>query len=206
MSYAEDSLELSLRWIVPLLPTGDLRKENWTVREISLDIARDLVKRYHYARGGSNTAVACHGLFHRDYDDECYGVTWWLPPTRSAAKATYPDDPNGVLSLSRLVIHPGAPRNAATFLLARSVKMLDPRWTCLVTYADTWQGHTGGIYRAANWKYVGLTKPKWVYVRDGRMMGPKRGPKTLSREQMLANGFEALGRFAKHKYVLMRGA
>jgi len=192
---------------IKLLSPGDLRKASWLVRPVALDTAQRMVERYHYAHGGSNTAVACHGLFHRErsfWDADCYGVAWWLPPTRAAAVATHPDNPGGVLALTRLVIHPGAPRNAATFLLARSVKLLDARWDCLVTYADTWRGHTGGIYRAANWTYVGLTDPEWVYVRNGRMMGPKRGPVTLSRAQMEADGFDALGKFAKHKFVLAR--
>ena len=81
-----------------------------------------------------------HGLYRRGewLGAPCYGVAWWIPPTRSAAAAWWLD-PDEVLVLSRLVIIPGTPKNAATFLLMRSVKMLDPRWKCLLTYADTWQ-------------------------------------------------------------------
>lgn len=193
----------------PLLAPGDLRRQHWIVRPVALQTAQRMVTEYHYARGGSNTAVACFGLFHHErtfWETDCYGVTWWIPPTRDAAAATFPDEPEAVLALSRMVIHPGAPRNAATFLLSRSVRLLDARWRCLVTYADTWQGHTGGVYRAANWTYVGLTDPEWVYVLDGRAMSRKRGDHTFNHGDMLAMGFDAVGRFAKHKFVYVRDA
>jgi hypothetical protein len=192
-----------------LLAPGDLRREHWRVRPVALSTAQRMVAQYHYARGGSNTAVACFGLFHWTrtfWDDDCYGVTWWLPPTVAAARSVCADHPERVLALSRMVIAPGAPRNAATFLLARSVKALDARWTHLVTYADEWRGHTGGVYKAANWRYVGRTEPEWVYVRDGRMMGPKRGPVTYSHEEMIAAGYVVAGKYAKHKYVLERAS
>lgn len=191
-----------------LLAPGDLRREHWIVRPCALETAQRMVRQYHYAGGGSNTAVACFGLFHKSrcfWEMDCYGITWWIPPaSMDAATATYPDDPYAVLALSRLVIHPGAPHNAASFLLARSVKLLDPRWECLVTYADTWQGHTGTIYKASNWHYVGLTDPEWVYTKNGRNRSRRRGDRTLNHQQMIAEGYIPEGRFAKHKFILMR--
>ena len=98
-----------------------LRKEDWVVRGVSLDIARGLVEKHHYAKGGSNTRTYLHGLYPKGsfWDAECVGVAWWIPPTKSSAMATYPTDWNGVLSLSRLVMVPGVPKNACTFLLSR---------------------------------------------------------------------------------------
>jgi hypothetical protein len=189
-----------------LLTAGNLHREQWIVRRVALETSQCMVERYHYAHGSSKQAVACFGLFHHDrtfWDADCYGVTHWIPPTRTTAAATY-SGPDAVLSLSRMVIHPGAPRNAATFLLAQSIKQLDPRWECLVTYADEWQGHTGNVYKAANWQYIGKTVPEMVYVRNGRMMGRKRGDHTLTHQDMLDRGFEAVGKFAKHKFVYKR--
>lgn len=123
-------------------------------------------------------------------------------PTKSAALATFPLKWQGVLCLSRLVIVPGMPKNACTFLLAGSRHRIDSkRWPCLVTYADQWQGHSGGIYRADNWDYIGLTKPERTYTLNGRMIARKAGPKTRTHAEMLALGAECIGSFAKHKFV-----
>lgn len=185
-----------------------LKRSEWEVREVSIQTARALVEKYHYAKGASNTRIHCHGLFRSGafWENECVGVAWWLAPTRAAAEATYPPNWKGVLSLSRLVIAPGVPKNACTFLLARSVKLIDAkRWPCLVTYADDWRGHTGTIYRASNWKYLGKTKGHPTWTVNGVMTARKAGPKTRTRDQMLALGAVCEGVHAKHKFVLMRG-
>ena len=177
------------------------------MRPVSLEIARALVRKYHYAKGASNTRTYLHGLFRKGsfWDNECQGVAWWIPPTRDAAEATYPDRWQGVLALSRLVIVPGAPKNACTFLLSRSAKMIPVSdWPCLVTYADEWRGHTGGIYRACNWTYIGLTKPEEVFTIDGVMRSRKSANHTKTRPEMAALGAVSQGRHAKHKFVLIR--
>ena len=183
--------------------TSHLRKAEWEVRAVPVPIARLLVQLFHYAQGTSNTAIYRHGLFRvGDPDAACLGVAWWLAPTKAAALATNPDDWTGVLSLSRLVIVPGCPTNAASFLLSRSRKMIDrQKWPCLVTYADSGQGHTGAIYRADNWVYIGTTKPERRYTIRGRMTARKAGPISRSHNEMLALGAVCSGPFAKHKFV-----
>ena len=153
-----------------------LIRSDWEVRSVFIDVARNLVERYHYAKGASNTATHVHGLFRRGdiFDDLCVGVAWWLPPTKSAALATYPPNWRGVLCLSRLVIAPDVPKNACTFLLSRSRSMICVKtWPCLLTYADDWRGHKGGIYRADNWEYRGMTQKYPTYQINGKLVSRK---------------------------------
>lgn len=186
---------------------GRLKRSDWEVRPVDIAIARRLVERYHYAKGGSNTAVALHGLFRAGdiFDEQCQGVAWWIPPTRTAAMSTYPERWQGVLALSRLVIAPDVPANACTFLLARSRKLIDASaWPCLVTYADEWRGHSGAIYLADNWTFVGRTRAEPTFQINGRMISRKRGDRTRTQAEMAAMGAELVGSFAKRKFVLIR--
>jgi hypothetical protein len=66
------------------------------------------------------------------------------------------------------------------------------------------QGHTGGIYKADNWTYCGLTKPERAYRRGKRLVSRKRGPKTLTEAEMQAEGCEMVGAFAKHRFIMIR--
>lgn len=179
------------------------RKQEWYVAPCTLRQAQDMVREFHYARGGSNTAVYTHGLFRKS-DGELCGVAWWLPPTRVACESVNKEEWKRVLSLTRMVIKPGIPKNACTFLLARSVEAIkkDGRFVSLVTYADESQGHSGGVYRAANWEYVGRTgpTPRWV-DREGRQVAVK-ATKNRTRREMEALGHVKTGSFFKHKYVL----
>jgi len=184
--------------------TDRLRKEDYEVRSISLSAAQELVAQLHYARGGANTATYRHGLFRRGeiFDSQCVGVAWWIPPTKAAALATYPGNWRGVLALSRFVITPGVPKNAASFLLSQSRKLIDrQKWPCLVTYADEWQGHKGTIYKADNWREVGRTTPEATFVLNGRMIARKAGPRTRTRAEMTALGAVMVGRFSRIKFV-----
>ena len=183
--------------------TGRLRRSDWEVRPVSIEAARPFIEAEHYARGASNTATYLHGLFRAGeiFDNQCRGVAWWIPPTKSAAQATFPERWTGVLSLSRLAIEPDVPKNACSFLLARSMRLIDRSlWPCLVTYADEWRGHVGTIYRATGWDYVGKTKPERVYQAAGRMVARKAGGNTRTHAEMIALGAECVGAFAKHKF------
>ena len=179
-----------------------LRKVDWEVRPAPLSDGQALVAQHHYARGGSNTCVYMHGLYPLG-GGALMGVAWWLPPTKVAAQSVNRREWQRVLSLTRMVILPDVPQNAASFLLSRSVKLIaaEGRFRSLVTYADEYMGHTGGVYKSAGWEYVGRTGPyvKW-HTSEGRQVAAK-ATRTRSKVEMLALGHTRVGSFHKHKYV-----
>lgn len=165
--------------------TAVLRKNDWCVVPVP-DQATVLafLRTHHYAKGGSKASLYRHGLYRRDLwplVGEVMGVASWLPPLPGVAETVGP--PNGVLVLSRLCVHPDAPKNGASFLLGQSMRLIDRRrWPVLLTYADTALGHTGAIYKATNWRCVGESVHAgdvWVNA-DGLQRGRKRGNSTLS--------------------------
>ena len=168
-----------------------------------------MVERFHYAGGGSNTAVYSHGLYRRDRRAlTCYGAAWWIPPTKAAALAAYPKRWQGVLALSRLVVVPGMPTNACSFLIRHSMRLIDRgAWPYLLSYADEWQGHEGTIYRAAGWIENGFTAPERCYVKADRLVSRKAGPRTRTHAEMLALGCVCVGSFSKRRFFhLAEGA
>jgi len=86
--------------------------------------------------------------------------------------------------LARLYLLDGVPQNAETWLIAQSVKWIKqnrPEVCNLVSYADPSAGHSGTIYRAANWREDGRTDderktPRCDYydARTGKKYG-RRG-------------------------------
>jgi hypothetical protein len=181
-----------------------LRKSEWLVKDVPLSTARAFIAAHHYSGGCSNTRVYSHGLFKKD-DGELYGVAMWLPPTRVAAESVNKDQWQKVLSLTRLACRPEAPKNAASFLMGSSIKKIkeDGRFVSLVTYADVRMGHSGAIYRATNWAYIGEMKgsPAWVDPNTGRQVA-RKSTKSRNNSEMLALGYECLGVFGKHKFVM----
>lgn len=180
----------------------NLRSAEWEVRDCNFIEAKKMVSELHYARGGSNTFVFCHGLF-RVGNAELMGVAWWLPPTRVACESVNKEHWKKVLSLTRLVINTTVPKNAASFLLARSVKLIrnDGRFVTLVTYACESQNHTGAIYRASNWNYEGKTGPYPQWRDAGGKLTAQKATNNRTKKQMLELGNVMSGRYFKHKFV-----
>lgn len=190
------------------IPTARLLKREWEVGECHFDLAKSLTRRFHYSAGGSNTNVLVCGLWRRGQwlDRDCHGATWWLPPTKTAGGSVCKENPQGVLALSRVVVVPGTPKNACSFLIRHSMRFVDrARWPVLVSYADEWQGHEGTIYKAladAGWVFDGYTKPERTYVDgNGKMVSRKRGPRTLTHDEMLDEGCTCVGRFRRKRFV-----
>lgn len=202
-SLVEHGVPLQEGGSIPTLPL-QLRKLDWIVDVCHKDVAERLIVDEHYARGTANTAVYIHGLYPANWMwyEQCVGVAWWMPPTKPAAQA-WTSEWRGVLALSRLAIRPDVPKNAASFLISQSVRLIDRnRWHTLISYADNWRGHAGAIYRAAGWEYCGETKPSATYTINGRMTSRKAGPKTRSHAEMLALGAKLEGKFSKARFCL----
>jgi hypothetical protein len=180
-----------------------LRRSDWSVTPIPMGEGKRLVRALHYSKSHSNTATYLHGLRQSGILSDVYGVAWWIPPTRTTAEALAGDEWRGVLSLSRLVVAPEVPKNGASFLLGRSMRMVDrDRWPTLVTYADTRLGHTGAIYRATNWREDGPVAAGDVWLSpDGEQRGRKRGRFTYTSEQMRERGFSRVPPAPKIRFV-----
>ena len=107
--------------------------------------------------------------------------------------------------LARLYLLDEVPQNAETWLIAQSVKWIKrhrPEVCNLVSYADPSAGHSGTIYRAANWREDGRTdderkSPRCDYY-DART-----GKKYGRRGNMPADAIvERRPRVSKHRFAL----
>lgn len=173
----------------------NLIKGDWGAKPIEHSLAKGFIEEHHYAHGSGNTGK-CFGLFYKGDSSTLHGVAMWQPPTYGAALSAFPVNPSSVCSLSRFCLRDDRPSNAGSFLISKSIKMLETKrgskYDMLITYADMACGHEGIIYKASNWLYNGLTRPRWVYwiEEEGKMVmrSRKRGPKTYTHQEMIDLG------------------
>lgn len=182
-----------------------LDKTLWKVERTTHRAAADLTQQWHYAKGGSRTAVYVYALYLKG-GFRPYGISWWIPPIKGSVDKYNPGGMSSSLMLHRLVIVPGMATNAASFLLGRSIRLIkqDGRFDFLITYADTWRGHEGTIYKATNWEYQGESIPTPVWVTDdGQQLSRKYGGGgSYNHAGMKARGAALLGYFSKHVYTM----
>jgi hypothetical protein len=183
----------------PVTRRGDL-----AFAAVDHGVGAAFIRQHHYARGCSNT-----GRFFGAYRGETLvGVCQYLPPTKIAAQSVS-ERWQQVLSLTRMAVLDSEPTNSTSMLLGASMRWVSTlrlpdgsSWEWLVTYADEARGHTGAIYKATNWQYVGKTGPypRWEDA-EGRQVATKSGPKTRTVAQMRALGYVNKGTFFKEKFI-----
>lgn len=92
------------------------------------------------------------GLYH---DGVIIGVITYGQPSAPIQKHAFVDRDFRLYELTRLVIDRGAPRNAASYLISHSLRLLSVNPCAVISYADSAQGHCGIVYQATNWLYTG---------------------------------------------------
>lgn len=182
-------------------PANGARRSDYELREYPLKPCADFIRTHHYARGCSHTAVMSVGMFRGGL---MVGAALWLPPTRVCAETVDRNEWRRVLSLSRLAVVPGEPQNAASILIGWCVRALraEGKWSHLVTFADESQGHTGTIYRATGWTYVGRTAAIARWINGDGAQVSKLSTKTRTTAEMRRLGYCIQGKFAKHKFTM----
>lgn len=147
--------------------------QGYWVEHISFsDTVRTFLGKWHYSDYTKIQAKETFGLFREGlFLPELVGVCIYTRPAGpTAAQKYYPQDPDKCLELRRLCLVDDTPKNAESFFVSRTLKWLrkNTDWKFVVSYADPEQGHTGVIYRAANFKYEGITAPGSSLIVDGK--------------------------------------
>lgn len=173
------------------------------VVQIDKDVAKPFILQKHYSRR--------FPFFYRSYglieNNALVGVIIYGMPPLPVSKHAFNDKTIKLYELSRLVIQTKT-KNAASFLIANSLKLLDSP-CAVVSYADTAYSHCGIVYQATNWHYTGGTvSHDHMYLVDGKQVHPRtlrdRGitaPKKWAKE----NGIETIKPKTKHRYFMFVG-
>jgi hypothetical protein len=134
------------------------------------DAARYAVERWHYSHclpGGKRAAL---GVWE---DDQFIGAVVFGSGATPMIGRPFGLGADEVCELVRVALGPH--RCEVSQVLAISTRMLHhamPGLRLVVSFADTAQGHDGGIYRAAGWVYLGASGYH-VYVVCGRPVHPR---------------------------------
>ena len=172
---------------------SDQMPHDYTVVQIPYEATKDWILNIHYAKRMPSISYA-YGLYRHD---EMVGmVSYGSPASPSLCKGICGEEyKSDVIELNRLVLKDNLP-NEASFLVARSLKLL-PKPKVVVSYADAGgHFHTGFVYQATNFLFTGTTRPRTdIAGKDG----------THSRHH-LGDITKRVDRTAKHRYVYFIGS
>jgi hypothetical protein len=175
------------------------------VVSLSKKVCEEFVLKKHYSRRAS-IFWAGFGLVE---GDQVVGVAVYGQPSPPIQRHSFESRDFRLYELARVVVQTPT-INAASFLVANSLRLLEPKPCAVVSYADMEQGHCGIIYQATNWLYTGATKSHdKAYIVDGKRIHPMtlrdRGitdPTRWAKE----NGVEMVNPEPKHRYFYLVGS
>lgn len=132
------------------------------------DIAA-FIEKYHYS-GSINGCISdfCFSLLQPN--GELAGALFYGRMAMVGQYKRFSDTEAEVTELRRLVCIDDTPKNAESFLVGRSLRWLkkNTKIKIVVSYADAEYGHSGVIYRAANFEYLGRKAGARVIMLNGK--------------------------------------
>lgn len=126
------------------------------------------VMRWHYSRTMPMPPMQSLGA----WEDEVFvGALIFAKGANHAVHEYFDLDKHEVAELVRVALrkHKTPVSRILKYAVAK-VRQANPGLRLLVSYADTSQGHHGGIYQASGWTYLGRTAPTTAYEVDGKVM------------------------------------
>jgi hypothetical protein len=147
--------------------------QHWATREVTYESAEAWVGRYHYLGKSPAGAAMRIGVFAPDM----VGCVIYAQATNAhgVAKKYGLEKFKGNIEIARVAVHPDAPSNSTSKCVAAANAHLHAvtalEW--VFSYADTGQGHHGGIYQALGAVYVGLSDARHGFLLDGEPIHPR---------------------------------
>ena len=161
-------------------------------------------KKKHYSRK--------LGIFWEGFalveDGYITGVVCYGQPSAMIQKHAFNERDFRLYELTRVVIQ-SKTKNAGSFLIGNSLKMLKVNPCAVVSYADSNMNHCGILYQSTNWFYTGSPKAcgKNVII-DGKIFHPSTlNDMGIKNQHKWAkqNGYELIEQKPKHRYFQFVG-
>lgn len=179
--------------------------ENYKVEKIPCKQAKEYIIKHHYSHGCHNAPSPCYGLFDGGV---LIGVLMFATPCSENVRASVfgAEHKDWVIELHRLHVLDVTPKNTESWFIARCLELIKkdkPRVKAVISFADTTQGHSGTIYKATNFYYIGKSSPATFYIDcDGRLRHPRQNGVNITKDEAKRKGWQPVKRLAKNRYLI----
>ena len=146
-----------------IMKVKDMKVSLCSRQEIS-----DFIETNHYSKS-INGCISDY-CFKLTYEDVIIGAAFFGRMAMRNQYKKYSDKPEDIIELRRLCCIDDTPRNTESYFISKMMRYLRLNTAIkkVVSYADQEHGHTGIIYKASNFQYLGMTKGAKVIMLNGR--------------------------------------
>ena len=192
-----------------------MKVTDFTVEHVNRKAVVSFIEKHHYSHNVNGIQSYYHfGLFGEGNFGlpKMIGAMLYAMPSMPATAAKYnPINPSKCMELRRLVCIDDTPTNTESYFIGQTFKWLKQNTDIevIVSFADQHYGHSGVIYKATNFEYLGETAPARVLMVDGkeyhsRSLNQHRRPYGRELKRRYDSGDENIffiSRKPKHIYV-----
>ena len=164
---------LDLLWDEPVLDCRDRVVTDFEVLPVPIQRIASFVEQWHYSSNVNGLRIAqCFGLF---CDGELIGAMIYGQVGMANAWKPYGDSEDDVVELRRLCCIDNTPRCTESYFIGKTLKWMkqNTQYQTVVSYADAFHEHSGIIYQATNFLYLGKTAKGRVIMHNGRQYHDK---------------------------------
>jgi hypothetical protein len=130
---------------------------------------KDFIEKWHYSH--NINGVKHSYCFKITKNDEIIASCIFGGIATHGVWMKYCDDERDIIELRRLVCIDDTPKNIESWFIGKCLRWLkvNTKIKKVLSYADNTYGHSGVIYRASNFKYLGQTKGDRMIDFNGRL-------------------------------------
>lgn len=141
----------------------------WYVKRVNRSGVKDFIEQWHYS-GSINGCIAdyCYALYSDD--NLMKGAMFYGRMAMRNQWKRFAENEKDIIELRRLCCIDDTPKNAESFFIGKSLKLLKEEWggKLVISYADKEYNHEGTIYKASNFKNLGEIKGAKVIMYNGK--------------------------------------
>ena len=177
--------------------------KQFVVTPSNIQVVRDFIEKWHYS--GNVNGLRISNVFALMADNNLIGAMIYGSLGMANTWKKYADREEDIVELRRLCCIDNTPRNTESYFIGKTLRWLKKNtdYKTVVSYADSYHGHCGTIYKASNFEYHGMTAKGRLIQYNGRTFHDK----SIRTYYENKHGVKALKPFAQElKTALETGA
>jgi hypothetical protein len=143
-----------------------LDKSKCQIRICQFSDIRNIFEKYHYKKGAMGGGISvCFAMF----------IDGILVGGSVIGKPRHEKKYKNCIDIRRMALVDSAPCNSESWFLSQIIKWLasNTDYDFVLSYSDKTVGHSGTIYKAANFKSIGETTPTKYILWNGKTYHPR---------------------------------
>ncbi len=178
-----------------VINVSDKNVKSFIVDQVSFKTIRNFVEKWHYSK--TVNGLHCTLYFGLFVDGNLIGAMMYGKLAMPGVYKKYVEYEDELIELRRLCCIDATPKNTESYFVGKTIKWIkkNTKIKKIISYADPHYGHQGTIYKASNFKYLGITSPgRYIIDKDGN----RKHDKTIRNSDVI----DGVRIFRKHAIQL----